>query len=186
MERVLPDQSMDTGRQDMVSSANLSGKAKSVLTKLAAWISDRNIPFLVSSIGMIVMLLWAGSYKMTAPGAEGIIPLVSNSPLISWHFKLFGPYIGSDFIGLTEMTAALLMITGYFWPKAGIVGGMIAAVMFFTTSTMVITTPGAITHVHGMGYMSFLGLFLFKDVISFGVALYLISFFGRRAILREN
>ena len=42
------------------------------------------------------MLLWAGSYKMTAPGAEGIIPLVSNSPLISWHFKLFGSYFGSD------------------------------------------------------------------------------------------
>jgi hypothetical protein len=41
-----------------------------------------NVPFLVTSIGMIVMLLWAGSYKMTAPGAEGIVPLVSNSPLI--------------------------------------------------------------------------------------------------------
>src|ERR1700733_12706272 len=85
-------------------------EAKTNLTKLAAWISDRNIPFLITSIGMIVMLLWAGCYKMTAPGAEGIIPLVSNSPLISWHFKLFGPYIGSDFIGLTEIIAAALMI----------------------------------------------------------------------------
>jgi hypothetical protein len=35
--------------------------AKSNLTKLAAWISDRNLPFLITSIGMIVMLLWAGS-----------------------------------------------------------------------------------------------------------------------------
>ena len=70
--------------------------AKSTLTKLAAWVKDRNIPFLICSLGMIVMLLWAGSYKMTAPGAEGIIPLVSNSPLTSWHFKLFGPYVGSD------------------------------------------------------------------------------------------
>ena len=93
---------------------------------------------------MIVMLLWAGSYKMTAPGAEGIVPLVSNSPLISWHFKLFGPYIGSDLIGLTEIMAALLMIAGYFRPKAGIIGGLIASGMFGITSTMVITTPGAI------------------------------------------
>jgi len=60
--------------------------AKSSLTKLAAWISDRNLPFLITSIGMIVMLLWAGSYKMTAPGAEEIVPLVANSPLIWWHF----------------------------------------------------------------------------------------------------
>jgi Protein of unknown function, DUF417 len=103
--------------------------AKSNLTKLAAWIRDRNIPFLVTSIGMVVMLLWAGSYKMTAPGAEGIIPLVSNSPLVSWQFKLFGPYIGSDLIGLTEITAALLMIAGLLRPKAGIVGALIASVM---------------------------------------------------------
>ena len=51
---------------------------KSVLTKVAAFVADRNIPFLVCSIGMIVMLLWAGKFKMTAPGAEGIIPLVTN------------------------------------------------------------------------------------------------------------
>jgi uncharacterized membrane protein YkgB len=160
--------------------------AKSSLTKLAAWIHDRNIPFLVTSIGMVVMLLWAGSYKMTAPGAEGIIPLVSHSPLTSWEFKLLGPYIGSDIIGATEIVAALLIIAGYLKPKAGILGGLIACVMFFTTSTMIITTPGAITMVHGMGYMSFTGLFLFKDIIALGVSLYLVSYFGQKAILSEN
>jgi uncharacterized membrane protein YkgB len=72
---------------------------------------------------MIVMLLWAGSYKMTTSGAEGIVPLVSNSPLISWHFKLFSPYIGSDLIGLSEIVAAELIIAGYLRPKAGIIGG---------------------------------------------------------------
>ena len=138
---------------------------------------------------MIVMLLWAGSYKMTAPGAEGIVPLVANSPLIWWHFKLFGPYIGSDIIGLTEITAAILIAAGYVRPKAGIIGGPIVALMFFTTSTMVITTPSAIISVpgiHGMRYMSFLGLFLFKDVISLGVSFNLISYFGKKAIICEN
>lgn len=67
--------------------------------------------------GMIVMLLWAGSFKMTRPGAEGIIPLVSNSPLIWWHFKVFGPYVGSDLIGLTEWLCAVLIIVGYLDPK---------------------------------------------------------------------
>lgn len=123
---------------------------------------------------------------MTAPGAEGIVPLVSHSPLISWHFKLFGPYIGSDLIGFTEIIAAALIIAGYFRPKAGIIGGLITTVMFFITSTMVITTPGSTILVHGMRYMSFLGLFLFKDVISLGVSFYLISYFGKQAILSEN
>lgn len=135
---------------------------------------------------MIVMLLWAGSYKMTIPGAEGIIPLVSNSPLISWHFKLFGPYIGSDLIGLTEIAGALLIAAGYLKPKAGVIGGLITTVMFFTTSTMLITTPGATISVHGIRYMSFLGLFLYKDLISLGVSFYLIGYFGNKAILQEN
>ena len=182
-------QATNAEKEDTVFSADLSIKAKSKLTKLAAWINDRNVPFLVTSIGMIVMLLWAGSFKMTAPGAEGIVPLVSNSPLISWHFKLFGPYVGSELIGLTEWLAAILIIAGYFRPKAGIVGGLIATGMFFTTSTMLLTTPGAIISVpgiHGMRYMSNLGLFLFKDVISLGVSFYLISYFGKKAILSEN
>src|SRR6202453_3241461 len=160
--------------------------AKNSLTKLAGWINCRNIPFLIISIGMIVMLLWAGAYKMTAPGAEGIIPLVTNSPLISWQFKVFGPYIGSDMIGATEWTAAILLIIGYFKPKAGILGGIILVGMFFTTSSMLITTPDDTVVVHGLHYMNNLGLFLFKDIISFGVAFYLISYYGRKAIMAEN
>ena len=169
--------------------SNFQKKAESRLVQLAAWINDRNIAFLITSIGMIVMLLWAGSFKMTRPGAEGIIPLVSNSPLVWWHFKVFGPYIGSDLIGLTEWFCAILIIVGYFKPKAGIAGGLVGVVIFFTTSTMILTTPGAIISVpeiHGMRYMSFLGLFLFKDVISLGVSFYLISYFGKKAIPSEN
>ena len=173
---------MKIQEQDAISYA----QGKSTLTRLAGWIDDRNIPFLVTSIGLIVMLLWAGAYKMTAPGAEGIVPLVSNSPLIGWQFKLFGPYVGSDFIGLTEWIAAILLAVGYLRPKAGIVGGFVATLMFFTTSTMLITTPGTTSVVHGMRYMSFLGLFLFKDVISLGASLYLIGYFGRRAVLSED
>jgi len=186
MNQVLSGQGTNTAKTDLVLPAETSNKARSRLTKLAAWVSDRNIPFLILSAGMVVMLLWAGSYKMTAPGAEGIIPLVSNSPFTWWHFRLFGPYIGSDIIGLTEISAAILIITGYARPLAGIVGGLITTLMFFVTSTMLITTPGAIIAVHGMRYMSFLGLFLFKDVISLGASFYLISYFGGKAILSEN
>jgi uncharacterized membrane protein YkgB len=189
MTRTQSEQVTHAERGDIVFSADTSTEAKSRLTKLAAWINDRNIPFLITSIGMVVMLLWAGSFKMTAPGAEGIIPLVSNSPLIWWHFQLFGPYVGSDIIGFTEWLSAVLIIAGYFRPTAGILGGLVGVVIFFTTSTMIMTTPGAIISVpgiHGMRYMSFLGLFLFKDVISLGVSFYLVSYFGRKAIVSEN
>lgn len=163
-------------------AASPAQNAQGPLLRVAAWIDGHNLPFFVTSIGMIVMLLWAGRFKMTALGAEGITPLVLHSPLISWHFRLFGPLIGSDIIGLTEITAALLYIVGYFRAQAGIVAGLITTLMFFITSSMLITTPGAIISFHGMKYMSLLGLFLYKDVIAFGASLYLITRFWKRAI----
>ncbi|PWV56354.1 DUF417 family protein [Chitinophaga sp. S165] len=172
--------------QDMATASTQPSTRKNLIVRLAQQVGDLNLPFLFLATAMAVMLLWAGSYKMTNPGAEGIVPLVTNSPLISWHFKFFGPYIGSDLIGLTEITAAVLILIGLFKPKAGIVGGFIGVVMFFVTSTMVITTPDAITHVNGMGYLSFMGLFLFKDLIALGASLYLISYFGKKAINEEN
>lgn len=159
---------------------------QNVIIKVASRITKHNLPFWVISIGIVVMLLWAGSYKMTGPGADGIVPLVTNNPLISWHFKLFGVYHGSDLIGLTEVIAAMLIITGWFKPQAGIIGAAIAVLMFFVTSTMLITTPGALTNVNGMNYMSFLGLFLYKDVINLGASLYLISKFGNNALIAQN
>jgi len=161
---------------------SMSSRNENIIIRFSTWVTGKNVPFLVITAGMVVMLLWAGAFKMTAPGAEGIVPLVENSPLISWHFKVFGVYHGSDLIGLTEIAAAILIIIGLFRPQAGVVGGAIAVVMFFTTSTMVITTPDALVAVNGFKYMSFLGLFLFKDVINLGASFYLITKFGEKAV----
>jgi uncharacterized membrane protein YkgB len=170
--------------ETMDSSSKFGTKVENGLVRLAAWIDNRNLAFVVTYIGMIVMLLWAGAFKMTRAGAEGIAPLVTNSPLIWWHYKIFGPYVGGDLIGITEWICAVLLIVGFFKPRAGIAGGLIGVVIFFTTSTMILTTPGAIISVpgiHDMRYMSNLGLFLFKDVISLGASLYLAGYFGRKA-----
>ena len=161
-------------------------RAKSLLTKIATVVEDRNIGFFICSIGMIVMLLWAGRYKMTASGSETISPLVTNSPLTSWLYKVVGPYIGSDMIGATEWVAAFLLIIGFFKPKAGILGGIILVGMYFTTSTMLFTTPNDTIVVNGFHYMNDLGLFLFKDIVSFGATFYLISSYGRKAVIAEN
>ena len=55
-----------------------ASQAKSVLTKIAAFVADRNIPFLVCSIGMIVMLLWRTTrttgfraYSTSMPSGHG-------------------------------------------------------------------------------------------------------------------
>lgn len=167
-------------------SSSFPNQSRISLTRLALWVGDRHLPFLVISVGMIVMLLWAGAFKMTAPGANGIVPLVSNSPLIWWHFKIFGRYVGADIIGSTEWLAAILFMVGYRRPRAGMIGSLITVLMFSITSSMLLTTPGTTITVHGIRYMSDLGLFLYKDVISLGASLYLLSYFGHQAFSEEE
>ena len=61
MSHVSSEQGSDAATQRSTSSAERTNPAMSNLTRMSAWIRDRNIPFLVTSAGTIVMLLWAGS-----------------------------------------------------------------------------------------------------------------------------
>ena len=61
MRQVVSEQRVNGVKQGMVFPSDLSSNAKSHLTRLAMWIKDHNVPFLVTSIAMVVMLLWAGS-----------------------------------------------------------------------------------------------------------------------------
>lgn len=169
---------------ELTVEQSLNAKGQNMIIRFAAWVAAKDLTFIVITTGMVVMLLWAGAFKMTVPAADGIAPLVENNPFISWLFKVFGRYHGSDIIGLTEWIAAILLIIGLFKPQAGVVGGAIGVVMFFTTSTMLITTPDALVKVNGFYYMNNLGLFLFKDIINLGASFYLITKFGQKAAAR--
>ena len=42
----------------------------------------------VARYGLVIVLLWIGGMKFTAYEAEGIKPLVANSPLLSWVYRV--------------------------------------------------------------------------------------------------
>ncbi len=41
----------------------------------------------VARYGLVIVLLWIGGMKFTGYEAEGIKPLVANSPLMSWVYQ---------------------------------------------------------------------------------------------------
>jgi reactive chlorine resistance protein C len=58
-------------------------------TRSAAGAHDLELPLqligaAVIRYGLALLLLWIGASKFTAYEAMGIVPLVSNSPLMSW------------------------------------------------------------------------------------------------------
>jgi uncharacterized membrane protein YkgB len=116
--------------------------------------------------GLVALLLLWGAMKFTALEAEGIRPLVEHSPFLSWVYALFGVRVGSDLIGVVEMSAAVLMCTRRFRPGLAALGSLLAAGTFLLTLSFLATTPGIFEPTNPFGG------FIMKDIILLGAALF--------------
>jgi reactive chlorine resistance protein C len=116
--------------------------------------------------GLVALLLMWGAFKFTELEAEGIRPLVENSPLLSWLYPLLGVRGASALIGIVEITAALLMATRPWTPRLSAVGSLLAAGTFLVTLSFLVTTPGVLAPENPFGG------FLMKDVLLLGAALF--------------
>ncbi len=108
-----------------------------------------------------LVLLWIGGMKFFAFEAEGIVDLVSTSPLLSWLYLLFDQQTASNFIGFYDLTALALLGAGYFWPRLFIPGFLLAFAVFATTQTFLITFAGSWT---APGVLTGSGAFIIKDL----------------------
>ena len=63
----------------------------------------------VSRYGLVITLLLIGVLKFSAAEAHGIQPLVANSPLMSWLYRVFSLQGVSNLIGTIEIIVALLI-----------------------------------------------------------------------------
>ena len=87
----------------MAEEQNLSKGASYGLS--AAAMERLGIHF--SRYGLVLTLLLIGALKFTAGEAQGIQPLVANSPLMFWMYRIFSLQGVSDLIGVTEIVVAL-------------------------------------------------------------------------------
>src|SRR5687767_5990835 len=93
----------------------------------------KSIGTCVTRYGLVVVLLWIGGMKFTAYEAEGIRPLVANSPLMSWAYGIVSVGQFSAFLGVVEIIVGLLIALRPVWSKGSALGSVLAAGMFLTT-----------------------------------------------------
>ncbi|OBK44427.1 hypothetical protein A5657_04400 [Mycobacterium kubicae] len=130
---------------------------------------------LVARYGLVIVLVWFGAMKFTHYEAEGISHWVASSPLLNGFYNTmsidaFGRLNGS----IELITAALLAVKPWF-PKAAVMGGIIASLFFVTTLSFMITTPGVgEASAGGFPVLSADGEFLMKDIALLGLALWLL------------
>ncbi len=132
------------------------------------------IGVIIMRYGLAITFLWVGLLKFTAYEAEGIKGLLENSPFLSWGIDAFGLQGYSSGIGVIEIIMALLIASREFSPKLSCIGSIGASIFFVITLTFVFTTPTMWQEGYGFPFPSpNPGQFLLKDLVFFGVSLWL-------------
>ena len=123
--------------------------------------------------GLAAVLLWVGLLKFTAYEAEGIKPLVENSPIFSWVYGMTSVQGFSNILGVIEILLGILIASKNFAPKASAYGSIGAIIMFLITLSFLLSTPGIWQPEYGFPYLSPMpGQFIAKDLLLLGTAVW--------------
>ena len=130
-----------------------------------------NVSAALARYGLVVVIAWIGALKFTEYEANGIAPLVSESPFMSWIYDVLPVTTFSSLLGVLELATAALIAVKPWWPRLSTVGSVIAVGLFTTTLSFMFTTPGVFeASAGGFPVLSSTGQFLIKDVALLGIA----------------
>ncbi len=123
--------------------------------------------------GLVVILLWVGALKFTAYEAEGIQPLVANSPFMSWAYQVMSVRQFAGLLGVVEIALGVMIALRAVAPLVSAIGSLGAIFMFVITLSFFFTTPGMWQPGYGFPFPSPMpGQFLAKDVLLLGAAIW--------------
>ena len=138
---------------------------------VATWIGDA-----LARYGLATVIAWIGLLKFTSYEAQGIQPLVANSPFMSWLYQVFSETTFSTILGIIEVTAAVLLAVKPWWPRWSLVGSVMAIGLFVATISFLFTTPGIGEQAAGgFPLLSMTGQFLIKDVALLGISVWTLA-----------
>lgn len=167
-------------------------------------------------VGLIVVLVWIGSLKVAEYEADGIVPFVANSPVMSFFYAYDAPeyrqymnkegelipanrawheanrtYSFSYLLGSVIVLFGLL-IAGHWWrPELGVLGSFLLIGMSVVTLSFLVTTPETWVPAlgdahHGFPWLSGRGRLVVKDVIMLGAAIVTMADSARTWLARRD
>ncbi|SEL62630.1 YkgB family protein [Nitrosovibrio tenuis] len=125
---------------------------------------------------MVVMFFFFAYQKWFEYEAQILIPYISNGPLISWMYPVFGIRGASWFLGVAESAIFMLLLAGFWNKKLGVLGALGSVATFVCTVTLIPFIPGGWEPSAG-GFPAMVGpvAFLMKDVVLLAVSVYLLK-----------
>ena len=125
----------------------------------------------VTRYGLAIVMIWIGAMKFTQYEAEGIQPLVANSPLMSWLYDLMSVQGFSNLLGAVEITVGLMIALRPLSAKLSAIGSLATVPMFLGTLSFIFSTPGWESTLGFPALSVVPGQFLLKDLVLLGAAL---------------
>lgn len=86
-------------------------------------------------------------------------------------FHIFGKAGSSYFLGIVEITAAILLIASPWSARAGLIGAALAILTFLITSTLILLPTAWDPRLGGFLALGPFGQFVIKDIALLGLAL---------------
>jgi uncharacterized membrane protein YkgB len=127
---------------------------------------------IVALAGAVLPLLLIGGVKFTPVEIAALRPLIGGTPWLSWLYPLLGENGASYALGIVELAAGFLLLTAPWSARAGLIGGVLATVTFFVTSTLLFAPlPVWDDRIGGFPALGPLGQFLIKDIALLGISL---------------
>jgi uncharacterized membrane protein YkgB len=136
----------------------------------------KDLDYHVIRASMVIMFFFFGYQKWWAYEADRLVPFISNGPLISWLYPVFGYQGASRFLGVAELTFGGLLLAGFWDKRLGILGAAGSTATFIATVTIIPFMPdGWDASAGGFPAMTGNVPFLMKDVVLLAVSLYLLK-----------
>ena len=181
---VLPTEGV-SGKATTSAFAQIMNLLINVLAKLGLLKED--LDYHVVRASMVIIYFFFGYQKWFPYEAQGLIPFISNGPLISWMYPVFGIQGASWFLGVSEWLFGSLLFLGFWNKKLGILGALGSCVTFIMTITIIPFMPDGWAASAG-GFPAMVGnvAFLMKDVVLFAVSFYLLKQDVMRASLSAD
>ena len=152
----------------------------SILIKLG--ILKEDLDYHVARAVMVIIFFFFGYQKWFPYEAQGLIPYISNGPLISWMYPVFGVRGATYFLGVSEWVFGALVFWGFWNKKAGILGALGSCFSFIATVTIIPFFPdGWAASAGGFPAMTEHVAFLMKDLVLLVVSFHLLREDVRRA-----
>jgi uncharacterized membrane protein YkgB len=134
------------------------------------------IDYHVLRASMVLMFLFFGYQKWFEYEAQTLIPYISNGPLISWMYPVFGVRGACWLLGVSEWAFGALLFVGFWNKTAGVLGALGGIASFVGTTTIIPFMPdGWAASAGGFPAMTERVAFLMKDFVLLAVSFYLLK-----------